>query len=228
MNITPDHAVYWRFGFAVLNRTIVSTWAVMALLVISSWLVTRRLEPGPDISRRQMLLESLVELVRGQVASVLGPNPDRFIPMLGSLLLFIGVSNILGVLPGFDPPTASLSTTIALALAVFAAVPFYGVSEIGLAAYLKNYVQPSIVMLPFNVIGELSRTLALAVRLFGNMMSGKMIIAILLTVIPLFFPIVMQLFGLLTGVVQAFIFFILAAVYIGANRQARERKATGG
>jgi F-type H+-transporting ATPase subunit a len=120
------------------------------------------------------------------------------------------------VIPGFQPPTGSLSTTAALAVSVFCAVPLFGIRQHGLGGYLKTYTQPTLIMLPFNIIGELSRTLALAVRLFGNMMSGAMIIAILLTITPLLFPIVMTALGLLTGLVQAYIFSILAAVYIAA------------
>jgi alternate F1F0 ATPase F0 subunit C len=128
------------------------------------------------------------------------------------------------VVPGYEPPTASLSTTAALALCVLVAVPLFGISGQGLGAYLKSYVQPTPVMLPFNLISEVSRTLALAVRLFGNMMSGAMIIAILLSITPFVFPIVMTVLGLLTGMVQAYIFTILAAVYIAAAT----RKASSG
>ena len=121
------------------------------------------------------------------------------------------------IVPGYLPPTASLSTTAALALCVFIAVSVFGVNRLGIAEYLKRYVSPSIFMLPFNLIGELSRTLALAVRLFGNMMSGAKIAAILLAITPLFFPVIMNAFGLLTGPVQAYIFSILALVYIASG-----------
>ena len=128
------------------------------------------------------------------------------------------------MVPGYEPPTASLSTTAALALCVLVAVPLFGISGQGLGAYLKSYVRPTPIMLPFNLISEVSRTLALAVRLFGNMMSGAMIIAILLSITPFVFPIVMTVLGLLTGMVQAYIFTILAAVYIAAAT----RKASSG
>jgi F-type H+-transporting ATPase subunit a len=128
------------------------------------------------------------------------------------------------VIPGYDPPTASLSTTTALALSVFVAVPFFGIEEQGVRSYLKSYTKPTVIMLPFNIISELSRTLALAIRLFGNMMSGAMIIAILLTITPFIFPIVMTVLGLLTGMVQAYIFSILAAVYIAAATRVRKLK----
>jgi F-type H+-transporting ATPase subunit a len=128
------------------------------------------------------------------------------------------------VIPGFKPPTGSLSTTAALALSVFVAVPLFGIVEQGVGGYLKTYTQPTLIMLPFNIISELSRTLALAVRLFGNMMSGVMIIGILLTITPLLFPVVMTLLGLLTGLVQAYIFSILAGVYIAAATLVRKPK----
>ena len=142
---------------------------------------------------------------------------------MGTLFIFVAVSNILAIIPGFQPPTGSLSTTAALAITVFIAVPLYSIFEIGVVNYLYNYLQPSFFMLPFNVIGEFSRTLALAVRLFGNVMSGTMIGAILLIIAPIFFPILIQLLGLLTGIVQAYIFAILAAVYIGAGMQIQKK-----
>jgi F-type H+-transporting ATPase subunit a len=120
------------------------------------------------------------------------------------------------IIPGYEPPTGSLSTTAALALCVFVAVPFFGIVDQGIGGYLKSFIEPTFIMLPFNLISEISRTLAMAVRLFGNMMSGTMIIAILLTITPFLFPIVMTALGLLTGMVQAYIFTILAAVYIAA------------
>jgi F-type H+-transporting ATPase subunit a len=126
------------------------------------------------------------------------------------------------VIPGYQPPTGSLSTTVALALCVFVAVPLFGIEQQGLGGYLTSYVKPTFIMLPFNIISELSRTLALAVRLFGNRMSGAMIIGILLTITPFVFPIVMTALGLLTGMVQAYIFFILATVYIAAATRVRK------
>ena len=131
------------------------------------------------------------------------------------------------VIPGFKPPTGSLSTTAALALCVFVAVPLFGIGEQGLGGYLKTYTKPTIIMLPFNIISELSRTLALAVRLFGNMMSGVMIVGILLTITPFLFPIMMTMLGLLTGMVQAYIFSILAAVYIAAATLVRKPRPAG-
>ena len=157
------------------------------------------------------------------------PHPKKYLGFLGTLFLFVAAASLCTVIPGYEPPTGSLSTTAALALCVMVAVPLFGISEQGVGNYLKSYVQPTFIMLPFNVISEISRTLALAVRLFGNMMSGAMIIGILLTITPFIFPIVMTALGLLTGMVQAYIFFILATVYIAAatrvHRHGAEPKA---
>ena len=131
-------------------------------------------------------------------------------------------ANLCSIFPGYKAPTGSLSTTTALAICVFIAIPLFGIAERGVAGYLKSYLQPSPFMLPLNIISELSRTFALAIRLFGNMMSGAMIVAILLTITPFIFPIVMSLLGLLTGVVQAYIFSILATVYIAAATTASD------
>jgi F-type H+-transporting ATPase subunit a len=147
---------------------------------------------------------------------------------IGTLFLFVALSALCTIIPGYQPPTGSLSTTAALALCVFIAVPLFGVREQGLAGYLKTFTQPTVIMLPFNIIGELSRTLALAVRLFGNMMSGVMIIAILLTITPFIFPIAMTALGLLTGMVQAYIFSILAAVYIAAATLVVKKRTSNG
>jgi F-type H+-transporting ATPase subunit a len=222
MKLSPDEVVYWHHGFLKLNETVVMTWALMLLLVVSARLTTRRLSTDAKISRWQSILEILVIGIRQQIAEVGLKRPDKYIGFLGSLFLFLMMANICTIIPGYDPPTGSLSTTAAFAITVFVAVPFYGVAEQGLGAYLKSYMKPTFIMLPFNIISEFSRTLALAVRLFGNMMSGAMILSILLSITPFIFPIVMSALGLLTGTVQAYIFSILAAVYIAAATQQEE------
>lgn len=219
--ITPDQAVLWQWGVLRIDYTIAFTWVVMAVMVVGSWLITRRFSPETRISRWQHLVELIVEYSRSQILEVARREPDRYLPFIGTLFLFIAFSNLLAVVPFFVPPTASLSTTAALAICVFFAVPIYGILESGLLPYLKNYIKPSPVMLPFNLIGELSRTLALAVRLFGNMMSGAKIGAILLSITPFFIPIVMNLLGLLTGLIQAYIFAILAMVYIASGARTQ-------
>ncbi len=216
MRLSPDEIIFWQHGFIKLNATIVFTWGLMLVLAVGSKLVTRKLSTDLERSRWQNLLEIVVTGIENQIAEVGLSQPRKYLPFLGTLFLFVAAASLCTVIPGYEPPTGSLSTTAALALCVFAAVPLFGVLERGLGNYLKAYVQPTFVMLPFNIISEISRTLALAVRLFGNMMSGAMIVGILLSITPFLFPIVMTLLGLLTGMVQAYIFSILAAVYIAA------------
>ncbi len=228
-DISPDQVVYWHWGSLSISATLVFTWGVMLLLVVGSWLVTRKLSSDDShIPRWQNLLEILVGGMREQIHEASQSKPDPFLPFIGTLFLFIAASNVLLIVPGFEAPTGSLSTTAALAGCVFFAVPIYGISQRGAGAYLRQYIEPTPFMLPFNIIGELSRTLALAVRLFGNIMSGTKIAAILLVVIPFIFPAVMNVLGLLTGLIQAYIFAILAMVYIAsANRSQREPKPEG-
>lgn len=227
-DISPDQVVYWAWDWAHLNATIVFTWLVMALLVLGAWLATRRLDTGARVGRWQLFLETLVQIMRSQIGDITRQRPGPYLAFAGTLFLSIALSNLLAVVPGFEPPTASLSTTAALALCVFVAVPAYGITEQGLGEYLRMYVKPTPLMLPMNVLGELSRTLALAVRLFGNMMSGAKIAAILLAVTPLFFPVIMQVLGLLTGLIQAYIFAVLAMVYIASATRAREENDNAG
>ncbi len=216
MKLSPDQTIFWQHGFITINLTIVTTWALMLVLIIAARLVTRKLKTDIHISRWQCILEMIVTGINDQIKEVGLSNPEKYIGFIGTLFLFIGISNLCIIFPGYTPPTASLSTTTALALCVFMAVPFFGISKSGLKGYLKSYLQPTFIMLPFNLISEISRTLALAVRLFGNIMSGGMIVAILLSISPFIFPIIMSALGLLTGTVQAYIFSILATVYITA------------
>jgi len=224
MQLTPDEIVYWQLGQFQLSATLVYTWLIMALILALSVAVTRRLSPGPPLTRAQNALEVIVGFIRSQVRELAGEEGDAYVPFVGTLFVFIATSNLLGVVPGFHPPTASLSTTVALALAVFVAVPVFGIARQGLAEYLRQYLRPTPLMLPFTVIGELSRTVALAVRLFGNIMSGQLAVAILLSLVPFLFPVALQILGLITGLVQAYIFAVLAMVYIAsATRVQQER-----
>jgi F-type H+-transporting ATPase subunit a len=216
MKLSPDETVFWEYGFINLNLTIVTTWAIMLVLAVASWWITRNLKKDLQISRWQSLLEIIVITISNQIEEIGISKPSKYIGFIGTLFLFIASSNLFVILPWYQAPTGSISTTAALAICVFLAVPFFGITEKGIKGYLKSYVQPTIIMLPFNLIGEVSRTLALAVRLFGNIMSGGVIVAILLSVAPLLFPILMNALGLLTGMVQAYIFSILATVYIAA------------
>jgi F-type H+-transporting ATPase subunit a len=222
MNLSPDTLIFWQSGSFVLSATLLFTWIVMLLLGIGSWLVTRHLSTGIHLSRWQNLLEVLVSGLRDQIQQVSGQKTDRYLPFIGTLFIFIATSDFLEIVPGFRPPTSSLSTTAALAMCVFFAVPLFGIQQEGISGYLKHYFEPTPIMFPFLLISEFSRTLALAVRLFGNVMSGGMIVTILLSITPLFFPIVMQALSLLMGVIQAYIFAILAIVYIASGMEIQQ------
>ena len=224
MRLSPDQLIFWQHGFFKLNATIVFTWGLMLVLAVGSKLITRKLTMDHKRSSWQNLLEIVVIAIKKQIEDVGLQHSEKYIGFLGTLFLFVATASLCTVIPGYEPPTASLSTTTALALCVFVAVPFFGIEEQGVRNYLKSYTKPTFIMLPFNIISELSRTLALAVRLFGNMMSGAMIIGILLTITPFIFPVIMTLLGLLTGMVQAYIFFILATVYIAAATRTRKPK----
>lgn len=222
MKISPDDNILAWLGPLPINATLAYTWLVMAILVLGSYLITRRLQDIPKLTRWQNLLEILVSGLREQIRQASCQEPGPYLPFIGTLFLFIATANLLAIVPGYIPPTASLSTTTALALAVFAAVPLYGVARNGLGSYLANYLEPTLIMLPLNILGELSRTLALAVRLYGNMMNGTIIGAILLGIAPLFFPIVLQFLGLITGIVQAYIFAVLAMVFIASAQSTQD------
>ena len=224
MRLSPDEIIFWQYGFFKLSATIVYTWGLMLILAVGSHLITRRLTTEHARSRWQNLLEIVVTGIVKQLEDVGLHPPQKYLGFSGTLFVFIATASLFTIVPGYEPPTGSLSTTTALALCVLVAVPLFGIQRQGVGGYLRSYVQPTWIMLPFNLIGELARTLALAIRLFGNMMSGTIIIALLLAIAPLFFPIVMTLLGLLTGMVQAFIFSILAAVYIAAATQVHQPK----
>jgi F-type H+-transporting ATPase subunit a len=225
MELSPDATVFWQWGPVVLNATLVYTWLVMGVLVAGSWLVTRNLSVEPAMTRWQNALETVVGYIRDQIRDIARQDPAPYLPFIGTLFLFISVSNLLGVVPFIEPPTSSLSTTAALALCVFVAVPIYGIAQEGVIAYLKHYIEPTPLMAPFHVISEISRTLALAVRLFGNVMSGGLIVAILLSIVPLFLPVVLNAFELLIGQIQAYIFAVLAMVYIASAIGARGQRS---
>ncbi|MFP3870189.1 MAG: F0F1 ATP synthase subunit A [Syntrophobacteria bacterium] len=224
-DISSDQVIIWKWGAVSVNSTILFTWGLMLILVLGSHLVTRKLSTDIHPSRWQNLLEIIVETMRSQIRDISQEAPLKYLPFVGTLFLFIGLANLFTLVPGYIPPTASLSTTAALAICVFVAVPLYGILSQGFLGYLKQYIRPTVFMLPFNIMGELSRTLALAVRLFGNIMSGTKIVAILLAIAPLFFPILMRALGLLTGMIQAYIFTVLSMVYIAsATRAHHERR----
>ncbi len=220
--LTPDEEILWEWGFAHVNATLLFTWMVMLIMVLASWLITRHLSHETRISRWQNLLEVCVSYIRQEIYEIgHHRNPNIYLPFVGTLFLFIAVSSLFSIVPGYVAPTASLSTTTALALCVFVAVPIFGIIDEGIGTYLRRYIEPNPMMLPFNIMGELSRTLSLAVRLFGNVMSGAKIVAVMVSIAPLFIPIVLSVLGLITGMIQAYIFAVLAMVYMASGEATR-------
>ncbi len=216
MELTPDNIIFFEILGVSFNATIVNTWIVMILLTGVSMLITRNLRPDVPPNRWRTMLEVIVQGIESQIEEISRRESYPLLYFVGTLFLFIFASNLLMVIPGFDPPTSSLSTTAALALSVLVAVPIFGITSQGIGGYLKTYIEPSVIMLPFNIIKEFSRGISLSIRLYGNIMSGAVIGAILLGVAPFFFPVVMEMLGLLTGLIQAYIFAILATVYISS------------
>lgn len=228
MTIDPSEIIYFQWGFIKITATIVFTWIIMAILGIGSFLITRNIKVEGEISKGQNILEALIETIRSQIKQISQQEPGKYLPFIGTLFIFILTANVLSIIPGFIAPTGSLDTSVALAICVFLAVPVYGIADGGVKEYLKEYIKPTFIMLPFNIISEISRTLSLAIRLYGNVMSSSIIVAILLGVIPLFFPVIIQALGLLTGVIQAYIFAILAIVYIASATERDKKKSKVG
>ena len=216
MQLSPDQSIIFHLGSWPVSATIVNTWIVMVLLVGVSFLVTRNLRADQAPGRWRSALELIVTMIESQIQEVTHTGARHVIYFAGTLFLFIATSNLLTVVPGFAAPTSSLSTTVALTLSVLIAIPLFGIVNGGVRQYLHKFIEPSLIMLPFNIIGEFSRGVSLAMRLYGNVMSGAVIPAILLSIAPFFFPVVMDMLGLLTGFIQAYIFAILATVYISS------------
>ena len=207
-------AILFRLGPVAITRPVVTTWAIMAVLTLVSWLVTRRLRLHPD--RRQTVLELIVTGIMAQIDEVIRKNPRPFLPLLGTLFIFLVAANLSGVLPGVEAPTGKLETPAALALIVFVAVHYFGVRARGPFGYLASFAKPKLIMLPLNIVSEVTRTFSLMVRLFGNVMSGEFVIALVVALAGLFVPIPLMALEILVGLVQAYIFTVLAAVFIGA------------
>jgi len=206
--------VLFHIGPVNITRPVVTTWAIMAALAVASRLVTLRLAMRP--SRGQAILELLVTGITGQIEEVIRKQPRPFLPLLGTLFIFLVSANLSGVLPGVEAPTAKLETPAALALIVFIAVHFYGIRSRGMFGYMASFAEPKLIMLPLNIIGEVTRTFSMMVRLFGNVMSGEFVIALVIGLAGLFVPVPLMALEILVGLVQAYIFTTLATVFIGA------------
>jgi F-type H+-transporting ATPase subunit a len=215
-------AVLFHLGPVAITRPVVTTWAIMAVLTLGSWFVTRRLTPLPD--RRQAVVELVVTGIIGQVEEVIRKDPRPFLPILGTLFIFLVAANLSGVLPAVQAPTGTLETPAALALIVFGSVHFFGLRARGPVGYLASFAKPKAIMLPLNIVSEITRTFSLMIRLFGNVMSGEFIIALIVGLAGLFVPIPLMALEILVGLVQAYIFTMLATVFIGASVDTAERR----
>ena len=236
----PTEAIPVASAVAWLPDSAIASWGVMAALLLLSLIVTRRLRdsvPGPLQNFFEMFTESLVNLIR----EIVRADPKPYVPLMGTLFLFVFVSNLVGMVPGLHSPTSDLSVTAALAVIVLFSVPFYGMWKRGARAYLKSYLQPNPFMLPFNLLGEITRTLSLAVRLFGNIMSGEFLMAVVVGVVSnllllrisyhsvfavptVLLVLFLSILSLITAAIQAYIFTVLALVYIGAVVEQRPRR----
>jgi F-type H+-transporting ATPase subunit a len=219
MNLSPDDTIVGHLWLLKINLTILTTWGILLFLTISAYLLTRKLVPDIHISQWQGFIEMLVLGIKKQIEEIGIRRVEPYVGFLGSLFIFLAASTLFSIIPSYRAPTSSLSTTTALALCVFLSVLGFGIAKKGFLEYFKDYLKPTVLMLPFNIISEFSRTFALAIRLFGNMMSGELLVSILVTLTPLLFPMIMNALGLLIGMVQAYIFTILATVYIAAAIQ---------
>lgn len=203
-------------GGITIGGTVFFSWIVMGVLTVLSWLATRRLKTTVKVSGLQTAMEMIVMTIRSQIKEVSGDNPARYMPIMGTFFLFVGLSNLLTIIPWFRAPTASLSTTIAFAFCVFCAMPVYGIRNAGVSGYFKKYIDPTPIMLPLNILSDFSSTFSLAFRLYGNMLSGAIIASVLMMLAPFLVPLPLQILGLITGTIQAYIFALLAIVYVSS------------
>jgi F-type H+-transporting ATPase subunit a len=213
----------FSLGPVRFSETVVTTWLVMAIIAVTVWFLTRNLSLKPSL--RQEVVESLFEAVEKNIREVLPIDPWLVVPVLGTLWIFIGFSNLTGLLPGLKTPTADINTTFAFAVISFSLTHVYGIMTEGVKGYLGHYREPTILLLPIHLMAEVTRTVALAVRLFGNMLSGEMIALILLGVVGFLVPIPFAMLHIIIGLIQAYIFGVLTLVFIaGGIRPADERR----
>lgn len=204
----------FHLGPVPVSTAVAVTWGIMALLAIGAWLATRRLSMHP--SRTQAVLELLVETIDTQIHDTMQVDAAPYRPLIGSIFLFVLAANWSGLVPGIEPPTAHLETDAALAGIVFFATIWFGLRARGVRGYLATFAEPGWLMVPLNLVEQITRTFSLMVRLFGNVMSGVFVVGIALSLAGLIVPIPFMALDLLTGAIQAYIFSVLAMVFLGA------------
>lgn len=206
--------IVFHLGPVPISRPVVTTWCIMIVITLVSWLGTRRASiQGGTL---QTVLEIIVETLAIQIREIIRRDPWPYLSLLGTLFIFLILANLAAIVPGVSPPTGHIETPAALAGIVFLSVHFFGIRARGVGQYLGHYARPNILLLPLNVLSEITRTFSLMVRLFGNMMSHEIVIAIVVLIAGLLLPIPFMLLGILIGIIQAYIFTVLAAVFIGA------------
>ncbi len=215
-----EAAIVFHIGPFAITSVVVTSWGIMLALSVFCWLATRRLalDPGP----LQTMLEGVVSAMEESICAVLPDRSQQVLPFIGTLWIYILFSNLIGLIPELHSPTGNLSVTAGLALLVFLSVHWFGVRNEGLRRYLKNYLSPSPIMLPFHLISEVTRTVALAVRLFGNIMSLEMAALLVLLVAGLLVPVPLLMLHIVEGLVQAYIFGMLALIYVAGAMQSRQ------
>lgn len=206
-------------GDFYLNVTIFNSWIVIGIITLLSILVTKNLKYGKDVSKGQVVLETLVLWMKNETKELSGSDNNQYLGMALGLFCFILVANLLTFIPWFRPPTASLSTTMAFAAVVFLAIPYFSIKNAGVKAYFRKFIEPMPFLLPLNIFSEIFSVLAMGLRLFGNMLSGVMFAMVLSAFIPFLAPLLMQSLGLLTGSIQAYIFALLAVVYTSSVKE---------
>ncbi|OOP56805.1 MAG: ATP synthase F0 subunit A [Candidatus Brocadia carolinensis] len=212
-NIFPE--TIFSIGPVQITDTVITTWVVMAAIITICYLATRKLSIKPTFF--QEILEAVFEAIEKTIKDILPLNPWLVVPVLGTLWILIGFSNLAGLIPGLKTPTADLNTTFAFALISFSMTHVIGIVTQGLKGYLLHYKEPTWILLPFHLIAEITRTVALAIRLFGNMLSGDMIAIILLGIVGLLVPIPFSLLHIIIGLIQAYIFGVLTVVFIAGG-----------
>lgn len=213
----------FQLGPIAVSETVITTWGIMLALFLASWLSTRRLKLEPGLW--QTALEGVVAVIEDAVGAVLPEHGARVLPFVGTLWLFIVIANLAGVIPGVRGPTDDLSLTAALAILVFLAVHWYGIRIHGLRNYLRHYLEPNPILLPFHIVSEISRTVALAVRLFGNIFSLELAALLVLLVAGFLAPVPVLMLHIVEALVQAYIFGMLALIYIAGGIQSLEPKS---
>lgn len=212
--------VVFTIGPLAINSIVVTTWGIMFILGVSCWLATRNLSLNPG--RLQTMLEGIVTVMHDSIDAIIPGHAQQLLPFIATLWIYIVIANLIGLIPQLHSPTGNLSVTVGLALLVFLSVHWFGIRNEGIRGYLKHYLSPTPLLLPFHIISEVTRTIALAVRLFGNIMSLELVALLVLLVAGLLVPIPLLMLHIIESLVQAYIFGMLALIYVAGAMQSQQ------